>query len=152
MSQTPGGKGKDVVQEVDSKLKEIFGDDHGFMQRVACMESNYGTDPNTYRPNYHGGIWQVDKIGFDDTQNVASHPGLKGKFEKIQTATGISWQDTSWDDLQKPMYSGIAARLYVSNIPAPIPTDVRGQAEYWKKYYNTEKGKGTVEDFISRCQ
>jgi hypothetical protein len=27
-------------------------------------------------------------------------------------------------------------------------TDVFKLAEYWKKYYNTPKGKGTVQQFI----
>ena len=33
--------------------------------------------------------------------------------------------------------------------PLPAPTDIEGLAKYWKKFYNTEKGKGTVEEFIS---
>ena len=151
MSQTPEDKGQSVVREVVSQLKAIFGDDHDFMYRIACVESDFGNHPNTYRDNYHGGIWQVDKIGFADTQNVASHPRLKARFEQIQAATGISWQNTIWEDQRKPIYSGIAARLLLFNIPAAIPTDLNGQAQYWKTHYNTEKGKGTVEDFISKC-
>ena len=151
MSQTPEDKGQSVVREVVSQLKAIFGDDHDFMYRIACVESDFGNHPNTYRDNYHGGIWQVDKIGFADTQNVASHPRLKARFEQIQAATGISWQNAIWEDLRKPIYSGIAARLLLLNIPAAIPTDLKGQAQYWKTHYNTEKGKGTVEDFISKC-
>ena len=117
------------------------------------MESNFGNHPNTYREGYHGGIWQVDKIGFADTQNVASHPKLKTKFETIQAATGISWQSASWEDLRKPLYSGIAARLLsvLLNIPEAIPSDLQGQAQYWKTHYNTDKGKGTVQGFISKC-
>lgn len=30
-----------------------------------------------------------------------------------------------------------------------IPKDLVGWARYWKKYYNTYKGKGTVEEFIN---
>ena len=151
MSHTPEGKGESVVKEVVSQLTAIFGDDRGFMYRIACVESNFGMHPNTYHGDYHGGIWQVDPMGFVDTQNVASHPKLTAKFEKIQAATGISWKDASYEDLRKPIYSGIAARLRLLNIPEAIPTDLRGQAKYWKKHYNTEKGKGTVEDFMSRC-
>lgn len=33
--------------------------------------------------------------------------------------------------------------------PLPKPYDVRGMAEYWKTYYNTSKGKGTVQGFIA---
>lgn len=151
MSLTPEDKGESVVKEVVAKLKAMFGDDKEFMYRIACVESNFGNHPNTYREGYHGGIWQVDKIGFADTQNVASHPRLKTKFETIQAATGISWKNASWEDLRKPLYSGIAARLLLLNIPESIPSSLEEQAKYWKKHYNTESGKGTVQDFISRC-
>lgn len=34
-------------------------------------------------------------------------------------------------------------------VPAFIPSDLEGQAEYWKKYYNTYLGKGTPEEYIN---
>lgn len=44
----------------------------------------------------------------------------------------------------------IMARLHYSRHPEPLPDskDIEGLADYWKKYYNTEKGKGTVSKFI----
>ena len=32
--------------------------------------------------------------------------------------------------------------------PLPSKSDIEAQAEYWKRVYNTVKGKGTVEHFI----
>ena len=29
-----------------------------------------------------------------------------------------------------------------------MPTSVEGQANYWKKYYNSELGAGSVEHYI----
>lgn len=46
------------------------------------------------------------------------------------------------------MYSGLAARLFLARISAPIPTDLESQAQYWKTHYNTAAGKGTVKKFI----
>jgi hypothetical protein len=45
----------------------------------------------------------------------------------------------------------IAARLKYSMVPEKLPeaNDLEGLAEYWKKYYNTKLGKGTVEEFIA---
>ena len=48
MSQTPGDKGESVVKEVVAQLQAMFGDDHDFMYRIACVESNFGNHPNTY--------------------------------------------------------------------------------------------------------
>ena len=144
---TPRAKGKDVVSHVNNELRKIFPNDHGFMDRLACVESNNGLHPGTYRKDYYGGIYQVDKIGFEDTQNVKSHPGLLKKFKKIKEIFGIDWPSVEWEDLTKPAYSGIASRLFLSNIPKPIPTDPEKQGHYWKKYYNTTSGKGSACDF-----
>lgn len=32
--------------------------------------------------------------------------------------------------------------------PLPAPDDIEGLGQYWKKFYNTEKGKGTVDEFV----
>ena len=48
--------------------------------------------------------------------------------------------------------STIFARLRYWYVPEPLPEDddVRGLAYYWKKYYNTHKGKGKEIDFIQK--
>jgi len=66
----------------------------------------------------------MDTIGFQDTQQTSSHPGLVNKFARIQAAYGIDWVAVSWIDLKKPLYSAIAARLYLSNIPGAIPASL----------------------------
>ena len=85
-AMTPEVKGKDVVSNVNNVIRKsgIFPDDHGFMDRLACVESDNGNNPETYRDGYYGGIYQVDRIGFEDTQNVTSHPRLSEKFKKIK--------------------------------------------------------------------
>ena len=40
------------------------------------------------------------------------------------------------------------ARLKYYMVPDPIPTDMTGQARYWKKYYNTHLGSGTEDQYI----
>ena len=58
---TPGGKGNSVVTQVVNTINSlgIFPNDHKFLCRVAWVESKYGEARGTYRPGYHGGIWQV---------------------------------------------------------------------------------------------
>lgn len=47
-------------------------------------------------------------------------------------------------------YAAKIARLIYHRAPEvlPSPYDLNGLAKYWKKYYNTPKGKGTVEEFV----
>lgn len=56
------------------------------------------------------------------------------------------------EDLRKPLFSGVFARirLYLVKDSLPKTNDLVGQAKYWKLYYNSVLGKGTESDFIER--
>ena len=149
---TAGVSGSAVVHAVVRRIEDsnIFPSDNQFLRRIAYVESKDGTDSGTYRSGYHGGIWQVDEVGFRDTQDTTSHPGLNVKFDKIQRKFGINWREVKWEDLRKPLYSGLAARLFLSNVleGIPIASDIRAQGQYWKEHYNTDDGEGTVDKFV----
>ena len=58
-------------------------------------------------------------------------------------------------DLEFCLFTNIAVqaalcRLHYRRVPKKLPAvgDLEGQAQYWKKYYNSHLGKGTVEHFI----
>lgn len=135
------------IHNIADQVGDLFGNAQ-FLKEIAKQESNFGRHPNTYRKGYHGGVWQVDKIGFNDTQDVKSHPKLKNKFKKIKERFGINWENVKWKDLRKPLYSAIAARLLLSNKEGEIPDTLEGRAKYWKYKYNTEEGRGKVEDYL----
>jgi hypothetical protein len=50
------------------------------------------------------------------------------------------------------IFAAAMARLHYRRIPAALPDadDVQGLAEYWKRYYNTRLGKGTVAKFVAK--
>lgn len=47
-------------------------------------------------------------------------------------------------------YQIAMCRCHFLRVSDPLPKagDVEGMGAYWKKFYNTEKGKGTVEEFV----
>ena len=147
-----GASGSAVVRAVIGRIEDtnIFPKDNQFLRRIAYVESKDGKDSNTYRSGYYGGIWQVDEVGFEDTQDIVSHPGLATKLDEIQEKLGIDWRTVHWQDLLKPLYSGLATRLFLSNIPAAIPfaSDLQAQGGYWKAHYNKNAGAGSVEKFV----
>lgn len=147
-----GANGSAVVYAVVRRIQDsnIFPHDNQFLRRIAYVESKDGTHNGTYRNGYHGGIWQIDESGFNDTQDNTSHPKLNDKFDRIQTCFGINWRKVQWEDLRKPLYSGLAARLLISNVKTRIPvaSNITAQGEYWKKHYNSKDGKGTVDKFV----
>lgn len=48
------------------------------------------------------------------------------------------------------MYATAIARVIYYRIPEPLPHahDIEGMARYWKRYYNTEQGAGTLTQFL----
>lgn len=48
-------------------------------------------------------------------------------------------------------YAALMCRLHYLRFPEALPdsNDISGLANYWKKYYNTSEGKGTIAEFIN---
>ena len=49
------------------------------------------------------------------------------------------------------LYAAAMCRVHYLRAPARLPAnahDILSMAHYWKRWYNTEKGRGTVEHFI----
>lgn len=146
----PKSKGQKVVELCVKKLKSnSFNmlDDNDFMRRIAFVMSDFGNDIKE-----NGGIWQVPYFAFEDTMDTRAHKRLPRKYSQIWTAYGIDWKSVKYKDLDKPFYSALAARLYLSNFPDLIPPAhrVEDQANYWKMYYLS--GKGDTRLFIQKAK
>ena len=138
--------GSNVVKAAVNRIQAVLNFDRQLLEsnfdlqllrRIAYVESRDGTHTDTYRPGYNGGIWQVDEDKFLSTQantalNVERHDAIREAFN-------IDWPSVQWSDLRIPLYSGIAAKLFLLNISdtEPIPCDVPGQAAYWRTHYSS---------------
>ena len=143
---TPGAVGPDVVKACVKKIAEskILPDDNGFMRRIAYVMSKDGTDMKS-----DGGIWQVSDIAFHDTMDTGAHYRLPSKYYKIRQAfPGIDWPSTTRQDLDKPFFSALAARLYLSNLKERIPnaSRIEEQGQYWKAFY--VRGAANEKKFV----
>jgi hypothetical protein len=51
-------------------------------------------------------------------------------------------------------YATLICRLHYRSISEPLPdaNDVNGLGSYWKRFYNSEKGKGTVVEFVKNYE
>lgn len=74
---------------------------------------------------------------------LAYRPELAEAVRKIK---GTSPEPLIWN-----LYYQVAmARLHYRRVAEPLPVlnDIPAMAQYWKRYYNTPKGKGTEAEFI----
>ena len=147
--------GRYVVTEVTRRIQEsgIFPDDKGLLLRIAWVESRFGWDSGVFHRNdsIPVGIWRMNITALEDTKNVDLHPHLEKKHANIRRVFGINWKAMTTLDLHKPLISGLAARLFITNKPGVIPSEVEEQARYWKEHYNTDKDI-TAETFLERLE
>ena len=61
-----------------------------------------------------------------------------------------NYDENAWSDiLEKNIAAGIVhCRLKYWRVPKKMPNTLEGRARYWKKYYNTDQGKGTEEKYM----
>jgi len=115
---------------------------------TAAQESGFGTYLRQIGSGVARGVFQMEPVTeFDIWSNF-----LRYKIELKSMITNVSKQfEPSVLALESNIAYQIAmARCHYLRVPEVLPSasDVPGMAEYWKRYWNTERGKGTVDEFI----
>ncbi len=88
--------------------------------------------------------WLIEKYG-GQTKYSFILDGLRKLSDKVGMA--IEMRDN-------PQYAAAMCRLRYFAVAAPIPGmyDIGAMAHMWKKYYNSEDGAGTIQEFIDRTK
>lgn len=149
----PEEKGSEIVRVVVTKVESVFptpcfAPGSTFLRLIAYVETKDGTDSSTYRSGFDGGIWQVQQKAFETTKDTNTYPDLIAKHHEIKKRFGIDWTQVQWNDLRKPLVSGLAARLVLCNIPDPIPVELEGQAKFWNNRYRPTATVGAEQIFV----
>lgn len=94
------------------------------------------------------GLWQMEPRTHDDIWlNFLSYePGLAGRVRSL-CATPISeaLAGNLW-------YAAGMCRVHYFRVAEALPAagDISAQAGYWKRWYNTPRGAGTVEEYLAK--
>lgn len=119
------------------------------MLGTAAQESRFHyIDQTTPGPGPAYGLFQVERTTeqwlWDSYINKT--PSLKAKVESLLA----DWPNDRMTQMHCNLaYSVAIARIRYRVVKAPIPTTLDGIAKYYKKYYNTYKGKATPAEFLS---
>lgn len=80
-------------------------------------------------------------------------PALAGALRQFASAGSVEPDGSVHEDelIGNLAYCAAFTRLIYWPVPRPLPAsdDVRGLAEYWKSYFNTSAGHGTIGEFIT---
>lgn len=91
------------------------------------------------------GLTQFDKIPFYDVKDRCR----ESDKQKVLDCFGIDINIVEWTDLRyNPLLCFIFTRLKYKKIEEPIPLTLEERGKYWKKYYNSELGKGTAKEYV----
>ena len=134
--------GIDVILEAEELLKKakIFREDFDMIKRIAIVEASFNRTSND------GGLWQVQKCIFRGvTQNRRKYRELAALQKLVRRRLGITWSRVRHYDLRRPLYSIIAARLFLEVTVNSYPRSLTNQARLWSHKYHrcTESGKNT---------
>jgi hypothetical protein len=98
------------------------------------------------------GLYQMEPATHDDHwQNyLAYRAELRGRVEAFSVPNQDRHGQLAWN----LAYATAMCRIHYLRAPAPLPnaTDIAGLAQYWKQYYNTSQGKGTVAEFADKFE
>ena len=124
----------------------IFSEDHGILRRIAYAETVDGTE--NYEP-YSGGIWKVSETVFNVTKmNITST-----LLNEIVSTFDIDWSAVIYEDLDKPLYSALAARIYIQQLQdsGSDINNVEDQVALWVSEYSVMGNETSFYDAIDNA-
>ena len=117
---------------------------------TAAVESDLGEYIEQVPNGQAKSIYQIEMKTHDDTVNQIKIkcPSLYSKINDLK----IKCLTDEENLIGNLYYATAIARLVYFLIKKRLPphNDILALANYWKKYYNTEAGKGRVEDFVGK--
>ena len=141
---------KDIKKIVKDALNDIdmYSDNaHSLVMRTGLAESGFRTLFQKGGPAL--GFWQCEpNTAYDIIENyIIYRPQLRNKTMSYNIDSSSIVRALKTDIAAQ----AIMCRLKYRRDPKAIPSweNIKGQAEYWKRVYNTELGKGTIEHFIN---
>jgi len=143
-----------IINDVLQKLGKKYADPKSLelIYNTGLVESKY-----VYLKQIKGparGWFQCESVTAVDicTNYLKYREPLMKKAAEVCMLDWKYFLDPKEDEWRYILTTNIAAqivlcRLHYRRVPKPLPRTLEEQAFYWKKYYNTAKGKGTPEHF-----
>ena len=140
---------KDTLNNINLYSKEA----KDLIYNTGLVESNYKYIEQIKGPAR--GFFQCEPwVAVDICNNYLKY--RESLMKEVAKACKLDWKyfldskDEDWNHILTTNISAQIAicRLHYRRVPKPLPKTIEEQAAQWKVYYNTSKGKGTVEKFI----
>ena len=146
---------KDLIKRVMESMDLYSPEALDLVYKTGKVESGYKYIRQIKGPAR--GLFQCEPwVAVDICKNYLAY--RKKLMQKVANATNVKLSyfidpvEKDWDFILETNIAAQIAmcRLHYRRIPKRLPSSSEGQAKYWKKYYNSMAGRGTVEDFLVR--
>ena len=141
---------QDIINDVLERLTEV-GIPNTEEARYLIFETGMAESGYRHLEQIGGGpgisFWQLE-IGtvLDIWENfvVYRKPYIEALYKM-----GLVEEQLTFRVLTNIALAAAFCRLYYRRKPGAIPGTLPGRAAYWKKYYNTAGGKGSVDHYVA---
>jgi len=144
---------KRVLQKIDLYSPEAA----EFIYNIGLVESRYIYIQQISGPAV--GVYQIEPwVGVDTINNYLQY--REELMKKVSKACYLDWSyftspvEKDWEYILTTNLAAqiVFCRLHLRRIPKKLPRTLEEQAQQWKVFYNTAKGKGTPEKFCEIVQ
>jgi len=135
-----------VEQELYSKVAV------NLLLGTAAVESDFGTYLKQLGGGPGKGSFQMEPTTEADIWNTYLFYGRVAKRKAIYRISGVRSANNNGALEWNLAYAICMCRLHYRRIKEPFPNsdDIEGLAHYWKVYFNTSGGAGTVQQFTKK--
>jgi hypothetical protein len=150
---------RELIENILRKINMYSPEAENLIFGTGLIESNYD-----YLKQWNNGVarswWQIEPgmTGAMDTivnyldyrKNLLGKCAVAAKVAPFYFRKGVEEEEVR-DLLETNIsYAIIMCRLKYRRVPKKLPKTVEERAHYWKKYYNSDLGKGDPEEFIEK--
>lgn len=109
----------------------------------------YQMEPATYRDIFD----YIERKGQTFINRIFLGAGAQS-YERYSMESFRSGRETPMDMTWNLRFATVMARVHYWRVSEPLPDadDIEGLGRYWKQYYNTPQGHGTVDQFVENYQ
>lgn len=90
------------------------------------------------------GLWQMEPATHEDIWENFLNTRRRLSLKILGPYSAPDASRMVWD----MAYACMMCRVHYARFPGAIPATVDGQALYWKKWYNTHMGAGTIDQYL----
>ena len=141
---------KEIVEYSLYKLDCYSDDALALVVRTGMAESGYRALKGYGESNPAIGFWQIEPATLYDM--MRNYIVYRPQYRKVLEELGMKFKG---DDIEISIMSNMAVqaalcRLHYRRDKDPLPSwdDMEAQGRYWKRVYNTFKGRGTIKHFL----